>query len=349
LGDTVMATPVVRVLKRAFPDSRLTVLTRGPFESFWREFPGVDDVIVTDRAKRHKGLGGLLALSRELRRGGYDAALTLAESFSSAFVLWAAGIPNRLGYAAEGRSFLLTRAVKLKAARRRHWTVEALDLLRLGWGVPPFKDRLMAECPLPKEAAKEADDLLDEGGGVRAVWVAFACGATFGGAKKWPVESWMALRDLVLKNTPCRIALVGSKDEAWELEALRKGLTASDAKRVTSFAGQTEVNVLTALIARCRALVANDSGPMHAAAGVGTPVVGLFGSTSPVWTRPLGQGHRVLYRRAECSPCFLRECPIDLRCLKGLSPENAWDALKPLLLGPKTEICPELLSPEVPP
>lgn len=344
MGDTVMATPVIEVLRRSFPNARITVLARQPYNSFWAGFPGVDAVRGLDPARR--GFSGLLKSARRLAEDGYDAALLLTESFSSAFLFRAAGIPNRLGYAAQGRSFLLTRAIKLRAARRRHWTVEALDLLRLGWGLDSFHDPVRLECPLTNAGIAEADPLLKAAGGIRGPWVAFACGATYGSAKRWPTDAWVVLRDRVLQSTNYRIALVGGREEARELEVLLQGLP-SGFPRVHCFAGKTSVNGLAALLARCRAVVANDSGPMHMASGVGVPVVALFGSTSPVWTRPLGTGHRVLYRRAPCSPCFLKKCPVDLRCLTALEPQEVWEALRPLLVGKPARVGCEKLSPEI--
>jgi heptosyltransferase II len=345
MGDTVMATPVLRVLRRSFPDARITVLARKPYDAFWTGFPGVDAVRSLDPARR--GFFGLWRLSRALSRDGYDAGLLLTESFSSAFLFYMAGIPHRLGVAAQCRSFLLSRPLRLHEARRRHWTVEALDLLRRGWGLDAFRDPVRYECPLTPEGTAEADKLLKATGNMRGPWVAFACGATYGPAKRWPWGNWVALRDRILHSTNTRIALVGGREEAKDFEALLQGLP-SGLPRVVSFAGKTSVNGLSALLARCRAAVANDSGPMHVAAGVGIPVLALFGSTSPAWTRPLGTGHKVLYRRAPCSPCFLKECPIDLRCLTALEPHEVWETLRPHLVNRPVRVNAETLSPEVP-
>ncbi len=344
LGDTVMATPAVRVLRRCLPEAHLTVLAPPAFQGFWSGIEGVQAVRVLDRKGAHRGWSGLRDLARELKREDYDASLLLTESFSSAYILWAAGIPRRLGIAAQGRSFLLKPALKNPCPRRRHFVTETLTLLRDGWGLPSFARPVALEFPLVAQGKREADHLL---GKRRGAYVAFIPGATYGPTKRWPVEHWLELRDRILKDTRCSIVVVGSSAEAPALEPL--GSRAPGLKgRLVMAAGKTSVLGLGAVLSRCRVAVANDTGPLHVAAAVGTPVVGLYGSSSPVWTRPLGKGHQVLYHRVPCSPCFLKECPIDLRCMTSLTAAEAWTSLRPLLRGAKKAVRPERLDAEIP-
>ena len=346
LGDSVMATPVVRALRRAYPDAQLTVLTRAPLQTIWAGLDGVDRVKLMDRKGAHQGFGGLMRLAGELRAEKYDAGLLLVESFSSAFLLRAAGIPNRLGYSAEGRSLFLSPSVKNPLPRSRHWVVEGLDLLRRGWGLDPFREPARLEFPRTPLAEKEVDRLLKLAGSPQGPWVAFAPGATYGPTKRWPLANWIALADTMLRYSKVHLALVGSREEAESSEAILRGLAPSLKGRAKNFAGKTSLLGLGALLGRCRTLVTNDTGPMHVSAGVGTTVVAVFGSTSPPWTRPLGTGHRVIYKRVPCSPCYLKQCPIDLRCLTGIRPEDAWRELQPLLKGKPVRVVPEKLSPE---
>jgi lipopolysaccharide heptosyltransferase II len=225
--------------------------------------------------------------------------------------------------------------------------VETLDLLRRGWGLDPFAAPLRLEFPLNAQDERAADQVLRESGGKGGTWVAFAPGAAYGPTKRWDVESWRALADLLLRHTMVRLALVGSREEAATAEGILTGLPPAQRRRAHSWAGRTGVTVLGALLSRCRVLVTNDTGPMHVAAGVGTPVVAVFGSTSPEWTRPLGTGHRVLYRQAPCSPCFRKECHVTprLQCLTAITPEYAWRALWPMLMGKPVRVGPERLQP----
>jgi heptosyltransferase-2 len=345
LGDTVMATPAVRTLRRCFPHAHLTVLAPAPYDRFWSAIEGVQEVRLIDRKGKHYGVWGLWSLASELKKERYDASVLLTESFSSAFLFAAAGIPKRLGYAAQGRSIFLKPRVKNPCPRCRHYVTETLDLLKRGWGLPAFDRPVALEFPIVKTAEREALKVL--GPHASGSWVALIPGATYGPTKRWPMASWRALKDLVLRYTHTSIVVVGSAAEAGYLKPLAP-LKESEKKRVVMAAGRTGVLGLGALLSKCNAAVANDTGPLHVAAAVGIPVVGLYGSTSPAWTRPLGLGHKIVYHRVPCSPCFLKECPIDLRCLTGLSVEETWKTLKPLLQGRQKKIRPEWLKPERP-
>lgn len=340
-----MATPAVRTVRRCFPDAHLTVMAPAPYDKFWAAVPGVQAVRLIDRKVSHKGLSGLLSLANALKKDDYDASVLLTESFSSAFVFFAAGIPRRLGVASQGRSIFLKPSVKNRCPRCRHYVVESLDLLRLGWGLPAFDEPVALEFPIVKAAEREAARVL--GRNPAGGWVALIPGATYGPTKRWPMASWKALKDTILFKSRASVVVVGSAAEAAYLKPLGPA-TASEKKRVVMAAGKTGVLGLGALLARCRAAVSNDTGPLHVAAAVGLPVIGLYGSTAPVWTRPLGFGHKVIYHRVICSPCFLKECPIDLRCLNGLSVAETWKCLKPLLQGRPKRCRPERLTPERP-
>jgi heptosyltransferase-2 len=339
-----MATPAVRTLRRCFPHAYLTVLAPAPYDRFWSAIEGVQEVRIIDRKGKHQGVWGLWSLASELKKERYDASVLLTESFSSAFLFAAAGIPKRLGYAAQGRSLLLKPRVKNFFPRRRHYVVETLDLLKRGWGLPAFDRPVALEFPIVKAAEREALKVL--GPHASGNWVALIPGAVYGSTKRWPMESWRALKDLILHYSRASVVVVGSAAEAGYLKPLAP-LRESEKKRVVMAAGRTGVLGLGALLSKCNAAVANDTGPLHVAAAVGIPVVGLYGSTSPAWTRPLGLGHKVLYHRVPCSPCFLKECPIDLRCLTGLSVEETWKTLKPLLRGLPKKTRPERLNAEI--
>jgi heptosyltransferase-2 len=148
-------------------------------------------------------------------------------------------------------------------------------------------------------------------------------GAEYGPAKRWPAERFMAAARQVQAQTHCVWLLFGGKNDAVTAAQIESALGPGPA--VINVAGRTSLRELMALLQCCRVLLTNDTGPMHVAAAVGTPVVVPFGSTSPELTGPGLPGdarHQLLKSGAPCAPCFLRECPIDFRCLNGISVER---------------------------
>jgi heptosyltransferase-2 len=158
-------------------------------------------------------------------------------------------------------------------------------------------------------------------------------GAEYGPAKRWPVERFIAAAREIQKQTNCVWLIFGSKDDKAIAEQIQSAI-GNRQSAIFNFAGRTSLRELIALLKLCRVLLTNDSGPMHVAAALGTPVVAPFGSTSPELTGPGLPGdlrHRLLKSDAPCSPCFLRECPIDLRCMNGISAERVVEAVVELL------------------
>jgi heptosyltransferase-2 len=147
-------------------------------------------------------------------------------------------------------------------------------------------------------------------------------GAAYGTAKRWPAERFAALADRLAGNLGAEIILFGSageRDVAERIESLSRA-------KIHNVAGQTRLRELAALLAECKVVVTNDTGAMHVAAAVGTPVVAVFGPTNPVTTSPVGPRHTLIRRPMDCSPCLLRHCPIDHRCMTAIDVEEVFEA-----------------------
>lgn len=179
--------------------------------------------------------------------------------------------------------------------------------------------------------------------GLRKVWedngvregrgfLALSPGATYGPAKRWPLPYWKQLIARLLVERKESLLLLGGLEEEAYLSPLLE--VEGGRGRLHLLAGRTSPEILLAMLSRCKVLVTNDTGPMHAAAAVGTPAVALFGSTSPEWTRPFGKGHEVIHKRLECSPCFQRTCPIGYKCLHSITVEEVFRAVMGKLRGP---------------
>jgi heptosyltransferase-2 len=294
-------------------------------------------------------------VSRKLRAGGFDAALVLPNSPRSALEAWLARIPGRLGYARPWRNWLLTRAVPERPGRvaMRKRTPE--EIRRLVAGPPTLPGRPAAAAhqtheylhlaadafgadPAPLAPVLCVSDAEVAAAGQKfsvtpgRLWLGLNPNAEYGPAKRWPLEHFAATVKAVQRRAPCHwLILGGSRDLALagELEAGLRRPT-SDLRLppggLINVAGQTSLRELMALLKLCRVVLTNDTGPMHLAAALGTPVVVPFGSTSPELTGPGLPGdprHHLLRSHASCAPCFLRECPIDFRCLRDVSPAQA--------------------------
>jgi len=313
-----MATPAVREIRKFLPETRITLLAHPRVEGFWSVFPGMDRVIPLST----QGPQAFWRQATALRAEGFDAALLFPTSLSSAFLFFTAQIPNRIGWSAEGRDLFLTRSIGHDLDRRIHLVWDYLDLARKAFNIKRGPSLYRMETGIENAAKRQAAQLLGnrDSGGV----IALGPGAAYGPAKRWPLEYWKDLIGLLLTKRKETLVVLGTAEEKAFFAPLSKGLNGDQAKRLLDLAGQTDVKVLTALLSQCRLLITNDSGPMHLAAAVRTPVVGIFGSTSPLWTGPFGSGHSILTKNLDCSPCFQKTCPIGYPCLREISAEEVF-------------------------
>ena len=316
IGDAVMSLPFLRALRRADPDGRITVLAkRGPAAVYRAE--STADAVLTAT--------GLVGDARAASRAGFSEAWLLPNSFRSALVPWLAKIPERIGYRSDGRAPLLTR-VATPPPRTDHQLRDYDALLRTR-GIEPDPDP--PRLPVPAEAAAKADAALSRAGLPRdGSLVLIAPGAAFSWTKRWPPDRFGRLADL-LATRGLRSALVVGPGEERIAAEVQGASAAGDKLPVLGF--DLDPVGVAALALRARVLVANDSGPMHLAAAVGTPVVALFGPTDPGRTGPTGAPSEVLDRYVFCSPCYLKQCPYAHECMTGISVEAVSSAVERLI------------------
>lgn len=313
VGDAVLTLPALEALDRQFPDSEIVILGRPWVAGLFRGQPCVDTVLSGAAAGGWHGVARRWILARELRRERFDLAVLFPNSFDSALVAWMAGIPRRLGYATDGRGLLLTHPVgAAKDAGRRHQVYRYLELARAlggnGNGLP--------HLVVTADAIRTAEELLARHGVDRgATCVAVNPGSVYGSAKRWPADRFAAVADELAARWKARVLLVGSAGEARVLRDVARAMRTT----AVVLGGQTDIGTLPALLQRVRLLLTNDTGAMHVAAAVGTPVVAVFGPTDVDATGPLGPRSRYVRRPVPCSPCLLRECPIDHRCMTSIT------------------------------
>ncbi len=304
IGDVVLSLAAVRDLRRNFPKARIEVLARPWVADLYRAVREVDAVRLA---------AGWRADAHALR-GAFDAAVVLPNSLGSALPVWLAGIPERWGYATDGRARLLTRAPRVPAAVRGKSQVYYYRAMLAGAGLRvSASPDVSLSCP--PEWGESADRLLADGpavgAGDDAPWIGINPGASYGTAKQWVPERFAAVADTLVRGG-ARVALVGGAAE----RVTGQTIAAQSTAPLRNLCGQTTLAELTGVLSRLRLLVTNDSGPMHLAAALGVPVVAVFGPTDWRETHPVGEVHRIVREAVHCSPCRLRECPIDHRCMR---------------------------------
>jgi len=316
IGDAVLTTPALMAVRKGFPQARIALLAKPAIAELLHGHPAVDEIVLYRDPGPHAGLGGKLTLARLLRRGRYDLAMLFQNAFEAAALTALAGVPNRYGYATDGRSFLLTHRVPLTPKiRRSHQVHYYLELLRpLGIQVEPEPPTLRTT---PDEDAEAIEHLRAFGVDPKKVLIGLNPGSVYGTAKRWLPERFAEVADRVAAEHGGVVLIFGGHGE----EELGAALASLMAAPTVVLSGRTTVRRLMALIKQCRLFITNDTGPMHIATAFGVPTVAIFGPTDPLTTSPFGSGHELVRHPVDCSPCLLRECPIDHRCMQGISVE----------------------------
>jgi heptosyltransferase-2 len=314
-GDLIMATPGFRALRAGFPDARITLLVREPLRPLLDGAPWFDAIVPLA-----PGRPGLLRLLREghtlRRRARFELGLCLPDSFEAALSMRLAGVRHSVGYARGGRSALLHEAVPIPAAAGRVLLARELHVLGLveALGCPPRGTALELFVTDAEEAEVEAR-LAERGVDPAATLVLLAPGASFGASKLWPAESFAAVGD-ALSEQGAQVVVVGGPGE----RALAARVAAAVRRPVANLTGEVGLGALKALVRRARLLVANDAGARHLAVAFGVPCVVLMGPTSLEKTNLNLERVSVLSADVACRPCYLRDCPIDHRCLTRIPP-----------------------------
>ena len=314
LGDCVMAFPVLRALRRSEPENGLVVLARKGAASLFCAEGSADSVL--PRSGFSGDVGRLFA-------GGFSEAWILPNSFRSALIPFLARVPKRIGYDTDRRGALLTNRVPPSLATEHQ--LRDYDLLLRSRGIEP--DLEAPRLPIEPEVSARADSILEKSGVARGGPLALlAPGAAFGWTKRWPPDRYGRLAALLSERGFSCAVVIGPGEE--ELA----GRVAASAKKPLPILGaDLDALELAGLLSRARVVIANDSGPMHLAAAVGTPVVALFGPTDPARTSPTGSPSRILDRYVFCSPCFLKKCPYGHECMKEIEAEDALRAVEELV------------------
>ncbi len=334
LGDAVMALPALADIRRAHPGGRLIVAARPPVAPLYGMVPGVDATIVTEWRGSLLDRRTLSADVERVKAEAIDRAILFPNSFASAWGMHRARVKERWGYAADLRQPLLTRAIG-RPEGSRHQSAYYQHLVReLGMPSGPLEPVI----DIPAAAVDEASTLLKARGwdGSRPLLV-IAPGAAYGAAKRWLPGHFGSLVTRATQEIGTHGVVVGSAADAGTARLVLQSIGAEHRGAVIDLTGATTLETLAAVMSLAAACVSNDSGAMHLAGAVGTPLAALFGPTRDRETAPLtrqGRTAEVLINPVWCRPCMLRECPIDHRCMKGLMPDRVFESVRMLMGTP---------------
>ncbi len=288
MGDVVLTTPFIKVLRRAYPAAHISILVTPATADLVNGNPYLDEVLVDERAGRHKGVLGALRLARDIRRGNFDAAFILHTKRRYNFACFLAGVPVRIGYRNDKMGFLLTHPLKdIRHLGEKHESEYCLDVLK-GVGIPAdIEDVLGMLVPVRKDADTWVLNWLNSQDVRSGEFIAVHPGAS-DPAKCWPAASFAALIDRLMDRYDLKVVLTGGP----QTKAIAGEILRLCPKPVLDLTGRTSVAQSAALLSRCRLLISNDSGPVHLAAGVGAFVISLFlrdqPGINPERWKPLG-------------------------------------------------------------
>ncbi|MEY2573832.1 MAG: heptosyltransferase, partial [Verrucomicrobiota bacterium] len=300
LGDSVISVPAVRAIKAGRPDAHITVAAPAKIASVWKLVPEIDEVL----ALPSRSLFSIVNAIR--RRASFDVAILFPNSVRAALEVWLAGVPRRVGFPGHRRRWLLNQVVDEEQRRGpvQHQVYRYLRMAR-EIGGPDAAPEVRKFLPRIKTNGAPAK-------------LGLCPGAEYGPAKRWLPERFAEVALRIAEQRPVQWILFGTAADQERGAAIASAL----GERCVNRIGQTTLDELASQLGECALLLTNDTGTMHLATLVGVPVVAVFGSTEPRLTGPLGTGHEIIRRQVECSPCFLRECPIDFRCMKAVNVEE---------------------------
>ncbi len=321
IGDAVMCTPALIALREIFPLAHISVLARPTIAELLQHHPAIDHIVTYDHQHRHAGIFGKFALIRELRSLQTDMAVLFQNAFEAALLTWFANIPIRYGYATDGRRPWLSHPIPLpRWTAQRHHTEYFSEMLR------PVTSDFQHHSPslvITEQEKEWAENKLQT---QTMLWIGINPGSVYGGAKRWLPERFAEAADHIIKYLQSVLEeekdigalIVGKAGE----EALGQTIAQHMQAKTMVLSGHTTIRELMAIIKQCHGFLTNDTGPMHMADALGVPVVAIFGPTNPDTTAPYGNRHAVVRQPVRCTPCLLRWCPIDHRCMTEVSVEE---------------------------
>ncbi|MCH9633625.1 MAG: ADP-heptose--LPS heptosyltransferase 2 [Chlamydiae bacterium] len=314
IGDAVMASPIIAIVKSQWPGAKITIMAQGAICSLFQNDQHVSSFFTLDKSQSQK------EQVAELKNHQFDFAFILTHSFSSAWLIFRAKIPYRMGYAKDFRKWLLTDSLPYPRSKTSEHMIATYQKLFQGFGIKERQEPRLYLSEYEKKGAKtflEKCEIFSD-----HILIGINPSAAFGSSKCWLEERYREVAKLLLEDPKFILLFFGDSKSEEKINRISMDL----GPRVFNLSGSTTLRQLMALVNECDLFLTNDSGPMHVACALKTRVLALFGSTSPEATGPYNQS-RIIRKEVNCSPCFKRECPIDFRCMKSITVEEVYQTI----------------------
>jgi len=329
IGDVILSLPAINAIRKAFPDAYIAVMVQPRIDDIMKGNPHINEVIVYDKNKKHKGVLKNIGFIKWLRSKKFDMVLNLHSTKRTNLLCFLAGIPRRIGYARGKADFLLTDRIEYtKKLGEKHEAEYSLDILRHLNINPEFADPLIY---VQHEDEKKAGEIL-KGLGIASgeKFVILHPGASCK-SKMWPLENFAKTGDMLMENLKIKVMINLAPSQADLGEKVRGFMK----NKPVFFCDSTTLGELAALFKKGSLVISNDSGPVHIAAAVGTPVISIFGRNqkglSPVRWRPLGARALAIHKDVGCTECLAHDCKKEFLCLKSISAQEVFEKAKDLL------------------
>lgn len=329
IGDVVLSLPAIKAVRKAFPDAYIAVVVRPRADDILKGNPYVDEVIVYDKNKTHKGILKNLGFIKRLRGRKFDMVLILHSTKRINLLCFLAGIPRRIGYARGKADFLLTDRIEYtKKLGEKHEAEYSLDILRYLGIEPEFSNPFIY---VQDKDNQRAEEILKSFGINKGEKFAILHPGASCVSKMWPLENFAKIGDMLAENLKMKAMINLAPDQA----GFGKKVMAMMKNQPVFFCDPTTLGEMAALFKKANLVISNDSGPVHIAAAVGVPVISIFGRNqkglSPVRWKPLGDKAIAVHKDVGCAECLAHDCKKGFLCLRSISAEEVFEKAKSLL------------------
>jgi heptosyltransferase-2 len=329
IGDVILTTPAIKALRQSFPHSFIAMMVSPLTKDIVEGNPYLDEVIVYDKKGKDKGIFSFWRFVSNLKKKNFDISLNFHTKKRVNLISYLAGIKQRIGYDNNKFSFLLTKRLKdTRIEGKRHEAQYCLDVLK---EIGINSQDLQLFMPLKDSSEKWAEKILKENNiGAADILIAIHPDASCP-SKRWPIERFSQLSNRLIEEKNFKVAIISGKKDSYIVKMVKRYLRYP----VIDLSGQTSVSQLASLLKRARLLISNDSGPVHIASAVGTPVIAIFGRSqkglSPVRWGPLGEKNIILHKDVHCKICLAHDCKMGFLCLSAISVREVLEAVDVVL------------------